>query len=80
MRDLLLPAIAGLLVFAPWLIVELLGGRAAMSALTGMDLELLPLALLELTTWSWMVFATGPWLAGSMVWLLLGGRRAYPGS
>ena len=67
--DLLLPALALGIVTTPFLVLNALGGRAAMVALTGEHIEALLLALPYFASWVLVVFAGPPVLVGCLAWL-----------
>lgn len=71
---LVLAALALALVFAPYLVLELLGGRAAMVALTGERIDALVLALPFFASWVWVVFAGPPVIVGCLAWLAVPSR------
>lgn len=72
--DLLLPALALGGVAIPYLLLEGLGGREAMVAITGERIEGLLLAVPYFCSWVVLVFAGPPVLAGCIAWLAVRSR------
>lgn len=73
--DGLLVGTGFVLVFGPWLALELLGGREAIVVLTGTQPDGILLAVAYFVAWVGMVFASVPLLAGAAAFVLAGRRR-----
>lgn len=71
---LVLAVLALALTCGPYVVLDAAGGRAAMNALTGEQIDALVLALPYFASWVWLVFAGPPVAVGCLAWLAVRSR------